>query len=80
MAIIVIFHEASGKKKIRMASYRISWNQADHQKSTERTEQGLPDKMRKLVSFEVIPHLCYSFSCKRKTNTKKGDRNEGYHV
>ena len=41
MAIIVIFHEASGKKKIRMASYRISWNQADHQKSTERTEQGL---------------------------------------
>ena len=42
--------------------------------------QPLSDKMRKLVSFEVIPHLCYSFSNNRKTNTKKGDRNEGYHL
>jgi hypothetical protein len=40
-AIIVMFHEASGKKKIRIASYLTSWNQADHQKSTERTGQGL---------------------------------------
>jgi len=32
MAIIVMFHEASGKKKIRMASYLTSWNQADHPK------------------------------------------------
>jgi len=40
----------------------------------------LSDKIRKLVSFEVIPHLCYSFSRKRKTTTKKGDRNEGYHL
>jgi hypothetical protein len=40
----------------------------------------LPDKMRKLVSFEAKPHLCYSFTSKIKTNTKKGDRNEGYHL
>ncbi len=31
-AIIVMLHEASGKKKIRMASYLTSWNQADHPK------------------------------------------------
>jgi len=39
----------------------------------------LSDKMRKMVSFEVIPHLCYSFNSK-KTNTKKGDPNAGYHL
>jgi len=38
-AIIVMFHEASGKKKIRMASYLTSWNQADHQRNTEKTGQ-----------------------------------------
>jgi hypothetical protein len=32
MAIIVMFRESSGKKKIRMASYLTSWSQADHQK------------------------------------------------
>jgi len=32
MAIIVMFREASGKKKIRMASYLPSWSQADHPK------------------------------------------------
>jgi len=37
MAIIVMFHEASGKKKIRMASYLPSWSRTDHPKSTERT-------------------------------------------
>jgi hypothetical protein len=32
MAIIVMFHEASGKKKIRITSYLPSWSRTDHPK------------------------------------------------
>jgi len=40
----------------------------------------LSDKMRKLVSFEVIPHCVIHLAIKEKTNTKKGDPNAGYHL
>jgi hypothetical protein len=33
--------------------------------------------MRKKVSFEVTPHLCYSFFKEEKNITKKGDPNAG---
>ena len=63
-----MFHEASGKKKIRMASYLTSWNlsrasrsndQADHQKSTERTGQGLSASGGLIQkTYEVDPLTC----------------------
>ena len=36
-----MFHEASGKKKIKMATYLTSWNRKDQKKSTVRTGPGL---------------------------------------
>jgi hypothetical protein len=39
MAIIVMFYEASVKKKIRMTACLSSWSQAYQQKNTERTVQ-----------------------------------------
>jgi hypothetical protein len=36
----------------------------------------LYDKMRKKVSFEVIPHLCYSFLAIRKKLTQRKETHE----
>jgi len=67
MAIIVMFHKASGKKKTRMASYLTSWNlsrasrstdQADHQKSTERTGQSLSSGGLIQKIYEVDSLIC----------------------
>jgi hypothetical protein len=40
MVIIVMFHEASDKKKSRKTSFLISWNLVTHQRNTRKTGQG----------------------------------------
>jgi hypothetical protein len=51
-------------------------------KTSGRTIKSLSfsDKMRKMVSFEVILHCVIHLAIKEKTNTKKGDPNAGYHL
>jgi len=51
-AIIVMFHEASGKKKIRKTSFLISWNLAAQQRNTEKTGQDSSRRcMRSILSL-----------------------------
>ena len=59
IAIIVMFHEASDKKKIRTTSYLISWTLAAHQRNTEKTGPGLSASgglIQKI--YEVDPLTC----------------------
>jgi hypothetical protein len=67
MAIIVMFQEASGKKKIRTTSFLISWNLAGHQRNTKKTGQGLSASgglIQKI--YEVDPLTCPRCSGKMK--------------
>ncbi|MBW1857535.1 MAG: hypothetical protein JRI42_04570, partial [Deltaproteobacteria bacterium] len=47
--VIVMFHEASGKKKIKMATYLTSWSRKDQKKSAERTGPGLFKRYMRLI-------------------------------
>ena len=53
-----MFHEASGKKKIRTTSFLISWTLAAHQRNTEKTGQIKIRNLKSKIENPTDPLTC----------------------